>query len=298
MHHSPTGRELAVGERCVGRGGRRRLSELHGNAEPGAVGDGERKLSDLGRDSQGRVGLQGDLGLAVLRARADGEDGHRAGAGRRAGRGLRDADADGVEQEPAAYERCGPDRDRDDLQHRQDADGVDRALRAHGGRSGAGCGGRADAGEPGAGRRDPPRGTADRPRAAVRSRNGRGRRVGGGPGAGAGIRPAPEQRRPGAPGRRTAPRFAGVRTGRSRPRPAAGHVILDDGGDRRPGLRVDLGPGRGDALLGSRRRSRAGRRRGDRPAWRGLDTRAVDDRDCWSRTAWATAATGARAPTR
>ena len=39
-----------------------------------------------------------------------------------------------------------PTGDRDDLQHRQDADGVDRAVRAHGRGAGAGCGGHPAAG--------------------------------------------------------------------------------------------------------------------------------------------------------
>ena len=202
-------RELVVGKRCAGRGGRRRVSGLHGDTEPGAFGDGDSALCDLGRHGQGRVGLQGDLGLADLLAAADGEDGLRAGAGRRAGRragrGLGDADADGVEPEPVAYERGGPDRDRDDLQHRQDAEGVDRALRAHGGRAGTGCGGRPGAGEAGARRRGPPRRAADWARAAVRSGVGRGCGVRGRPDTGKAGRGATHGAGPGQPAAGGAP---------------------------------------------------------------------------------------------
>ena len=109
-----------------------------------------------------------------------------------------------------------------------DAEGVDRALRSHGGGSGAGCGGPPDAGEAGTRRRGAHRRAADRPRPGVRSRPARISDV---------------QR-----GRCVRPWAADERA-----RSAAGLVLLADCGDRRRGA-----SSRSGAAV-RRRASRAGR---------------------------------------
>ena len=128
----------ALGCGCAGRGGRRGDGGLRGDAQPGVGGDGAGGLRDERRVGEEGHRLHVDIGHAGLQPRRDGEDGVGAGARRRARRGRGDVRADALEparRQCVARRRHG---DRHHREHRRDAEGVARALRAHRGKPGGG----------------------------------------------------------------------------------------------------------------------------------------------------------------
>ena len=129
---------LSVADAAVdeGPGGDARL---RGDAERAERRGGDGGLRDLGRHGDGGQRLHGGVGHAHLRVGRDGQDGLGAGARRRPRRWRRDADVHAVERTGRDYRRRRGNRHH--RQHRRDAEGVACALRAHGGKPGARCGG-------------------------------------------------------------------------------------------------------------------------------------------------------------
>ena len=294
-----------IGRRRAGRRGPGRDGGLPGDASPGrrpstvtvdyATSDGTgANAATAGAD------YTADLGHADLRAGRDGEDGLGAGARRQPRRGRGDVHADALE--PAGRQRLARRRDGDgnDREHGRDAQGVARALRAHGGGAGARCGrgaaahgaarrGRGDAGRRGAAALERGR---DGCRGHERLRDERLRDGGrGGPGEG-----GPGGRGAGGRGQGAADVILGLaagrpggragRRGRGRlplargdgTRPADRDIVCAErgGGRRRAGLAV--GPGRGLALRRTGGRPFARRRGGERDAGCGLGARGLDRR--------------------
>ena len=253
---------LSVGPADAHRGAGRD-AQLRGAPRSGGRGRGDGGLRHARRHGDGRRGLQGEERHAALCAWRDGEDGGCRGASRRPRRGRGDRVARAVQ---LAGRRHREGRElRSDPQQRTDPEGVDHALRAHGGRAGAGGGGGADARGPGARGRDRAGRRADRGSTRARQRGGTGRTAGRGSLAryAAAGRLAEERDRPGGG---AAPRVAGADAAR----PADRVHLRADRGDGGQGPGFALGPGRGDALRRPRGRADPGRRGLDRYARRRL----------------------------
>ena len=123
---------------------------------PARTSADDRRLRDRGRHGDGGERLHRGVGHAHLRAGRDRQDGLGGGARRRPRRGHGDAGAHALEPlGRGARRRRG---DGDHHQHRRDAEGVARAVRAHGGGPGARCGGEPARSAAGRGRRGEPRG--------------------------------------------------------------------------------------------------------------------------------------------
>ena len=262
--------ELSVADASVreGAGAMLNFAVTLGAAASGPVSVDYATADGTAMAGEDYTAASGTLAFAVGR---DPQGDHGGGARRCPRRGAGAADAD-------AFERVrGDDRGRDGhgdhRQHRPYAAGVAGAVRAHGGRAGARCGGGPARGVARAGREHPRRRPAARRRGAGR----RGARGGGGEGAARGAhrlaagRDLPRRRgarRRGLPGGHE----SRVARGDGTRLPDRDRVHLDrrERGDR---VRDAVGPGRDHPFRRARRRSHARRRGLERHAGRGPELR-------------------------
>ena len=243
---------------------------LRGDARPGIESDGAGGLRDERRHGDGGRGLRAHLGHARIRARGDRADGVGAGARRRPRRGRGDVPAHAVEPDGRQRLAQGRDGGRHHRELGRDAEGVARALRAHGGRAGHRGGRGAVLGAA------QPRGRGEPRRPGARRRIGRGeggvRGARGGEASGGAVELAP-----GRSGR------GGCEASRVARADRAGlphrQLVRADGRDGRRRLRRGVGPGRHLALRRARGRAHPRGRGDERDAGRGLHARAGHRRD-------------------